>query len=557
MTLLPVVARELRVASRRRGTYWGRVVAGGIALMLSAWISLVEKAVTGGRNGQLMFFALAVPALGFAFLAGLLYAADTVSAEKRDGTLGLLFLTDLRGHDVTLGKLTGNSLGAVYGLVTMLPFLALTLLLGGITAGDYGRMTLLLLATLFTSLATGVLASVLASDVRQSVLLAFVLMLGVFFGVPTACGSLSWICQKLGTPLDPREWPWHLTPFAGFIHAAGPSFPSAPRVYWISVAFTGGVGLFSMLAAGWILPHRWQEAGSVRRRRGLAGWLDQLRFAQPGSRHRFRTSILQRAPTAWLSCRHWMRPWLPWLFLGVVAAVTHWLSRAQNSDGWDVEVSFGLSVGVHAILKIWMANEAPRQLLEDRRSGALELILSTPLSAREIVSGHRLALQRMFLGPMTAVLLFDLACLSFQEAIGRDGGPPFVAVIWLLRMGLLVADLWTLAWAGMWAGITGRGRAATSGLVSRVLTLPWVLWFGLATLMSFSSSRPSNEDTLAWSLIGLWSGIGLLNDFVWWQRARSGLEHRFREMATRRPEESRRWFFWRGARSGATQSGSA
>jgi len=27
MTFLPIVARELRVASRRRGTYWARTVA--------------------------------------------------------------------------------------------------------------------------------------------------------------------------------------------------------------------------------------------------------------------------------------------------------------------------------------------------------------------------------------------------------------------------------------------------------------------------------------------------------------------------------------------------
>jgi len=31
--------------------------------------------------------------------------ADTLSGESREGTLGLLFLTDLRSWDVTLGKL--------------------------------------------------------------------------------------------------------------------------------------------------------------------------------------------------------------------------------------------------------------------------------------------------------------------------------------------------------------------------------------------------------------------------------------------------------------------
>ena len=55
---------------------------------------------------------------------------------------------------MTLGKLAGTSLGAIYGLVAMLPFLAVTLLLGGITGADYARMSLVLL--LPDHLATGI-----------------------------------------------------------------------------------------------------------------------------------------------------------------------------------------------------------------------------------------------------------------------------------------------------------------------------------------------------------------------------------------------------------------
>ncbi|HQU46125.1 MAG TPA: hypothetical protein PK867_25150, partial [Pirellulales bacterium] len=40
--------------------------------------------------------------------------ADCISSERREGTLGLLFLTDLRGHDVVLGKLVVAGLGAFY-----------------------------------------------------------------------------------------------------------------------------------------------------------------------------------------------------------------------------------------------------------------------------------------------------------------------------------------------------------------------------------------------------------------------------------------------------------
>ena len=316
MTLLPVVARELRVASRRAWTYWGRVAAGGTALVLSTWLTLVTTALGSIGNGEPLFYALSVPALGFTFLAGVLHAADSISGERRDGTLGLLFLTDLRGIDVTLGKLAGNSLGAIYGLVAMLPFLALTLLLGGVTGADYARMILVLLTTLFASLATGLLASVLTVEVRRSVLMAFVLMLAVFLGMPALCGTGSWALHRYSASAEAIEWwetGWHnsLSPAIGFGFAGSTRYATGSGRYWISIAYTACAGLASLwLASGW-LPHTWREPAQERSRSGFDGWLQRLRFTNPESLTQYRRSILELNPVTWLSARHWTRPWLP------------------------------------------------------------------------------------------------------------------------------------------------------------------------------------------------------------------------------------------------------
>jgi ABC-type transport system involved in cytochrome c biogenesis permease component len=40
-----------------------------------------------------------------------------VSSEKREGTLGLLFLTPLTGMDIVLGKMACHSLQLGYGVV--------------------------------------------------------------------------------------------------------------------------------------------------------------------------------------------------------------------------------------------------------------------------------------------------------------------------------------------------------------------------------------------------------------------------------------------------------
>ena len=45
----------------------------------------------------------------YCLLEGTRLAADCRGEEKREGTLGLLFLTDLQGYDVVLGKYLATS----------------------------------------------------------------------------------------------------------------------------------------------------------------------------------------------------------------------------------------------------------------------------------------------------------------------------------------------------------------------------------------------------------------------------------------------------------------
>ena len=67
MTLFPVVGRELRVASRRAGTYWNRFVTGLMAIIVAGWMLIVMEAAGSKAEGQQLFIALAV----IAFLYGL------------------------------------------------------------------------------------------------------------------------------------------------------------------------------------------------------------------------------------------------------------------------------------------------------------------------------------------------------------------------------------------------------------------------------------------------------------------------------------------------------
>src|SRR5207249_3162929 len=107
---------------------------------------------------------------------------------KREGTLGLLFLTDLKGYDVILGKLAATSVNGFYCLLAVFPVLAIPLLMGGITSGEFWRMVLVLVNTFLLSLAIGLFVSVLSRNARRAFGANLVLLL-LLTAVPAACAG--------------------------------------------------------------------------------------------------------------------------------------------------------------------------------------------------------------------------------------------------------------------------------------------------------------------------------------------------------------------------------
>src|SRR5580765_6044207 len=166
MTFLPIVERELRVAARKRGTFWLRVVAALVALVIGGGFLLIASVAAGGRMplGGALFGTLTWMSLGGALSAGLFFTSDCLSEEKREGTMGFLFLTDLRGYDVVLGKLLATSLRCGFALLAVFPIVAVTLLLGGVTGVQFWKTVLALLNALIFSLAAGLLISAISRE---------------------------------------------------------------------------------------------------------------------------------------------------------------------------------------------------------------------------------------------------------------------------------------------------------------------------------------------------------------------------------------------------------
>src|SRR5688572_8357434 len=128
MNPLPLLFREFQVALRRPLTLHLRLIFGGGSMLLAIWSILVSATSSGAKIFTVLIAIGAVLSMAVAVFG----ASDSISRERREGTLGFLFLTDLRASDVVLGKISAAGLVPLYTLVGMFPAFAVCVLVGGL-----------------------------------------------------------------------------------------------------------------------------------------------------------------------------------------------------------------------------------------------------------------------------------------------------------------------------------------------------------------------------------------------------------------------------------------
>jgi Regulator of chromosome condensation (RCC1) repeat len=542
MTVLPIVQRELRAAARQGSTYWVRLGLALAAIFVGAVIFVLTFGLPPAQTGRYIFEGLAGIMLVYCLSYGRRSTADCLSLEKREGTLGLLFLTDLKGHDVVLGKLVATSVRGFYGLLAVFPVLAVPLLLGGITNGEFWRVVLVLMDTFLFSLAIGILGSAISRDLRRAMAANFLLLL-LLMAVPAAC----MLALRYFVPgRQPILELLFSCPLFSFYLCDETQYQSAWNYFWWSVAVIHGLTWLLVLAAGWIVPRSWQDRPSRTRKSRLTELWHAWRHGPVPGKRAFRRRSLDQNAFYWLAARERFKPVHVWTFL--VCMTVWWLVGWLLSGRlWlDPSVAVLTALLLNSTLKIWLAIEAGQQLAEDQRTGAFELLLSVPLAVEDIVRGQLLALRRQFLRPLLSVLGVELLFMLVARRRVSDWESQ---AIWLAGMFMLVADLLALSWVAMWRALVARTHnLATISTVVRVLGLPWLLFGAVVGFGKGWYSLALGEDwSPSWQFrLALWLGFGLAVDFVfgltaWWQ-----LRTRFRELALRRfnpvPSRFARWF---------------
>ena len=475
MTFLPIVERELRVRARLKSTYRFRLFAALGAIVLVGLLLLASSNLaTAGRYGAITFTSLAWLSFGYCLLDGARSTADCLSEEKRDGTLGLLFLTDLRPYDVVLGKLMAASLNSFYGLLAIFPPLAIPLILGGVTGGEFWRLVLVLINTLFFSVTAGMMISAASRDERRAWFAALGLL--VFFAAGPALLLLK--------PASSSLWLATLSPTTGFLSVFDAVYSTTPDRYWDTFWNVHVLGWIWLVAAVVILPRAWQDKPAA----GVPWWKRWLASdgVAPGRMSdEKRWLMLDGNPIVWLVLRGSERQTYLWLLV-ILAAVVSVVAWAVTGGATLMSgVILGVLILVHLTIAIWVASEACHLFSAARDSGAFELLLSTPLTAREIVDGHVLGLQRMFHRPVMILLSVEALLIGGHLYVSGTGAQPWSPLTWTgwlmvaaLYLLWAVMDLVAVARYGLWQGLAAKKPSkAVTRTVLFVLVLPLFLLF--------------------------------------------------------------------------------
>ncbi len=447
MILLPVIERELRVAARGRRIYRTRFAAAAAVIGGLFWIFSQRTGLPPDRLGAEIFDSATAVSLALCLLAGLFHTADAISAERRGGTLGLLFLTDLRSFHVVLGKLIAHSIPAFLALAAILPVLGIPLLLGGVSPGELARAALTLYCALSLSLCAGLLASCLAKDDRVALVMTVGFLL-VLLLVPPSIRQ-AWISPLFALQTGRDSF------YSGF-----------PAKYWLSIAGQAGLALSLLLLAAFSARRVWRDhpPSAAMEKRQVAWRVWSL--GKTHERTAWRQALLDENPALWLSCRHRIRAALLWAVVGgaICIGFWSWLPTRRIDSG----LAMILSLAAHWFLKGAIAFAAARSLAEEARAGAFELLFTTPLTPRALVQGHLLGLARSFGPAMAAILLADVFWIT-----APSGGIVFERIALWCRVSVLPLDAFTIAVLALSLGhiLRSPGRAAM-GSFALVVILP-------------------------------------------------------------------------------------
>ncbi|HUS33953.1 MAG TPA: ABC transporter permease [Verrucomicrobiae bacterium] len=512
MFSFPVIKRELQVEARKRSNYWARFFW-GLGAMGAVTIALLvapEKSQNGSYLFNILHFCLAVMLL----LISPITAADAISREQREGTLGLLFLTPLKARDIVLSKLGARLFRVFYFWLMFVPFLMLPMLTGGLPLQQFALSIALLLSLLVSGIAVAMIASAMSTNFTAAVFRA------LFFAalVNLAIGALVINLPALLFPATGRAFAYEES-WVVRICIVGPYFILAPGLIleWFQQIYPSRYFIPSLITALIICPltlliisfwictrriTRYAEASIETTRQAAL----RKRFLTPVLlKDRFRESMrrkLQKNPFVWLEYRSPSARSARWAaLLGLVAIQTLLITNNPSLSG-----IFEAQTILLWCLLMMITLKSTTSFQYEKESGAIELILVTPITERKLVSGRLAAVLQYYLPIIIGLAAFTAAAFWLDSR-------PLRLYDYELRRLQSSLNLWLSVFSIPVVGLFFALRCKTyipallwtSGLAIFAAPVAWAVWQNLVWYLS---------NRLEWSLGYLLGAI--TESLSWW-----------------------------------------
>lgn len=478
MMLLPVIERELRAQARLGFTYGMRVIAA--AALLGACVVFALARGLMPQIGAELFATLNCLLVVSLWILVPLLCADSISRERREGTIGLLFLTPLKAREIVLAKSLVHGIRAMTVFLAALPMMTICFLLGGVTWREAALCGMVNFCCICWALAAGILASSAAKQWVRSLLLtagmagcfstAMILLHGIFlvaslggdsgFHLPFPYSMWDWKraleynSSQVVLPVgffaitDFDAW-WGMT-FGTLTHAS-------QRAWLLAEA---AMALFSILmllgvvwVSAWNLRRTWQEEPPSTQR----VWLEQ-KLAQPiiapRFLHRWLRRKLERNPIGWLEQRTWSGRLVTWGWFAVM--ISFYTFAFTNSS--VAHLRDAVQMMLSWMLTLIMAGTAAGSFQRERETKVLELLLVSPMTTSQIIWGRLRGLWGQFVAAfalLIVVWIYMAGVLWSGEMTlmpffcGEFITLPVIGLYYSLkRKNFIAAFLWTL-WTGV------------------------------------------------------------------------------------------------------------
>lgn len=528
----PVFTREFTIAPRRLRVYVARSVYVGslLGLMVIAWLmltgtQLVRDVGDLARFGTIVFQILAPLQLVVAVFFSAVLAASAVSQEKDRRTLILLLLTNLSNSELVLGKLLASLLGMLVLLVAAAPLFMASILLGGISFSQVGQMGAVTLASVLVCGSLGSTVALWREKAFQSLTVTVMaIVLWVVFWEVVAAGVLG--AEWAG--LSCEAWAAGLSPWRAVLETTVPLAqpepalgPLAHPVYLYMVVAAAGAVLINGVAIAMVRvwnpsreaqpreqeePSRQKESiwgvehdlAASARQEPAAPAAVRPAGAVARTRRVWDNPVLWREMRTWAYGRRILLIRLVYLLLfGMAAGGLIWMTHAGAAIGRG---EGALALAPLFLLSLFLVNtQAVTSLTSERDARAMDLLLVTDLTAKEIVYGK---LGGVVYNTKEMIVLPILLCgwLWWQGVLGTEN-------LIFLTVGLLVL----FAFAAMLGIHAGMNYFNSRTAVAVSLGTLFFLFVGMATCMrmmvAFSGSFQAQLQPFVAFTIG--GGIGL------------------------------------------------